>query len=125
MGTEHCQTALPDSTRAVRMSWLLGCILSSIGYGALLVLGQACFIGLRRRERGKPQVNRALIAYVLLTVTLGTVAEGVDIALTITAVLRDACFFENLQPPNPYIGRFAILFLLINLTTDGLLVSSA
>lgn len=122
METEHCQSTFPGSPRLVKMCWMLGCILSSVGYGALLVLGHACFAALRRRQRGNPRVNKALTAYVLFTVILGTVAEAVDIEVTITGVL-DACFSSDLQPPNPYASRFAILLLLINLTTDGLLVS--
>lgn len=51
-------------------------------------------------------------------------AEVVDIEATVAAVLDDTCFLDNLQPPNPYTGRFASLFLLINFSTDGLLVSA-
>lgn len=125
MGKESCQDVFPDTTRLVRVSWLVGCILSSIGYGALLVLGYACFVTLRQQKRGNPRINKGLTAYVLLTVILVTVAEAIDIELTIAGVLDEACLFDDLRLPDPYIVRFALLFVLINLTTDGLLVSAS
>lgn len=103
---------------------MLGCILASIGYGALVVLGHSCYVTLRQRKRGSSRVNKGLIAYVLFTIILGTVVEVVDIEVTIAGLLDDACFFNNLQPPDPYLGRFSVLFLLVNLTTDSLLVST-
>jgi hypothetical protein len=107
---------------------MVGCVLSSIGYGALLVVGHACFVGLRRRDSesgGHSRVNRnkVLIVYVLFTLILTTVAEIIDIVVTINSALDDVCFFKNLRPPNPLLGRFDIILLLINFTTDGLYVS--
>jgi hypothetical protein len=128
MSSNHCHSSFPDTTRIVRLSWIVGCVLSSIGYGALVVLGHACYVGLRRRDAQNGRSlrvnrNRALIIYVVLALILGTVAEVVDITLTVNNALDDVCFFQNLQPPNPYLGLFDIIFLLINITTDGLLVS--
>jgi hypothetical protein len=128
MSSNHCHSPFPHTTCVVRLSWIVGRVLSSIGYGALVVLGHACYVGLRQRDSesgGYSRVNRnrGLIIYVVLTLILGTVAEIVDIKLTVNGALDDVCFFQNLQPPNPYLGPFGILLLLINVTTDGLLVS--
>jgi hypothetical protein len=125
MGSEVCHDAQPDTTRTVRLSWMVGCILSGIGYGALLVVGHACYVGLRRRSSPNeeyPRVKKVLIAYVVFTLILMTLTEVIEITLTVNSVLDDACFFQNLQPSDPYLGSFAIPVLLIDITTDGLFV---
>lgn len=129
MSSDHCYSPQPDSTRMMRVCWMAGCALSAIAYGALVVVGHACCVGLRRRSpnpAGHSRIlnkNTMLIAYVAFTLLLTTVAEVIDIFVVINSVLDDACFFRNLRPPNPLLGRFDILLLLINLTTDGLYVS--
>lgn len=127
MGQDDCLTSLPSTIHAIRLSWIVGCILSAIGYGALLVVGYACYLGLRRRDSqsgGHSRVNnnKALIVYVIFTLVLTTATEVVDIIATLNGVLDDVCFFQNMLPRNPYVGPFTIPLWLINVTTDGLFV---
>jgi hypothetical protein len=125
MGSDYCFNPVPVTTRTVRQSWIVGCILSGVGYGALLVVGHACLVGLRQRNtQGEryPRVKKVLILYVVFTLILTTVTEIIEIAVTVNSALDDVCFFQSLQPPNPYLGRFPILIWLIDITTDSLFV---
>lgn len=121
----NCFSPLQGTTRTVRLSWMVGCILSGIGYGALLVVGYACYVGLRRRSsQGEEysRVKKVLIIYVVFMLLLMTVVEILEIMVTVNSVLDDVCFFQNLQPPNPYLRGFAVPTSLIHVTTDSLLV---
>ncbi|KAF7761264.1 hypothetical protein Agabi119p4_10673 [Agaricus bisporus var. burnettii] len=127
MSAEYCSSALPNSTRLVRLSWIVGCLLSGIGYGALVVVGHACYVGLRQSDSqsgSHPRINnhKLLITYVVFTLVLATATEVAEIFVTLDGILDDVCFFQGLQPPNPYLGRFAITVWLTNITTDGLFV---
>ncbi|KXN91897.1 hypothetical protein AN958_11199 [Leucoagaricus sp. SymC.cos] len=123
MDGSSCQSSLPNTARFVKTSWLVGSALSSICYGILLLLGFLCFTALRRRpHNGNPCVKVGLMVYVLVTITTGTIAEALDIAVTVAGVLDIKCRGPYQQPPNPYIGQADVVFLIINLLTDGLLV---
>lgn len=119
---DNCSATLPYTARFIKTTWLVGCALSGICYGLLVSLSYISLDALRKREKGNPRVNRFLIGYVLLTILVGTAAEVGDIKGTIDGVFNDNCHSDYLQPPNPYIGHIDIVFLVINLLTDGLLV---
>lgn len=120
--TDNCSTTLPYTVRFIKTTWLVGCALSGICYGLLVCLGCISLEALRKRDKGNPRVNRFLIGYVVLTILVGTAAEVGDIKGTIDGVFNNNCHSDYLQPPNPYIGHIDIVFLIINLLTDGLLV---
>ncbi|XP_006457023.1 hypothetical protein AGABI2DRAFT_122896 [Agaricus bisporus var. bisporus H97] len=127
MSAEYCVSTLPNTPRSVRLSWIVGCILSCIGYGALVVVGHACYVGLRRCDSQSGSHSRVynhkmLIIYVVFTLVLATATEVAEIFVTLDGILDDVCFFQGLQPPTPYLGLFAITVWLTNITTDGLFV---
>ncbi|KAF9443775.1 hypothetical protein P691DRAFT_678842 [Macrolepiota fuliginosa MF-IS2] len=119
---KDCSTTLPYTIRFIKTTWLVGCILSGVCYGILILLGYFCFIALRNRDDGNARVNKGLAAYILLTILVGTIAEVLDIMVTINGILDESCKSEYLQLWSPYIGRVDIVFLAINLITDGLLI---
>lgn len=66
-----------------------------------------------------------LMIYVVVIVIAGAVGQALDIVVT-ADVLDESCQSNLLRLPNPYIvGRvnITVVYFLINLMTDGLLVS--
>ncbi|KAJ3568192.1 hypothetical protein NP233_g5873 [Leucocoprinus birnbaumii] len=53
---------------------------------------------------------------------IATVAEVYDAAVTTTAVFDKICTDARLMPPNPFVGDISIVFMFMNIVTDGLLV---
>lgn len=61
--------------------------------------------------------------YAIAIVTATTLAQALNIVMTIARVLDGSCVGNYVQPPNPYIRGIDVAFLLINFITDVLLVS--
>ncbi|KAF5346877.1 hypothetical protein D9756_010577 [Leucocoprinus leucothites] len=118
----HCVLTPRYTVRFVKTCWLVGSILSGVCYGFLVMLAYNCLTTLRKRGDGKSLVRSRLSIYVLVTAVLATIAEAMDIKVTIDGVLDQTCQGNHVQPLNPYLGRVDIAFLFVNFLTDGLLV---
>ncbi len=115
---------LPETSKFAKTLWILGCALSSIVYGILLVLAHSCFTALRKRRHRNPRINRCLIGCRLLVVMIGTAVEVIDIKQTLYGVLDDTCLGAYLHVSRPYAGPIDIVAFLMTLLTDGVLVSA-
>lgn len=118
----HCVATLPETGNFAKTLWILGCILSSIVYGILLVLAHSCFTALHKREHRKLHVKRGLTVYVLLVVVGGTAVELLNIKQTLYGVLDDTCIGAYSHVSHPYTGPGDIAAFLMTLLTDGVLV---
>lgn len=122
--TNHCTNTKPNETgHFVVTIWLLGAELGTFTYAILLMLTISCFRALRKRKSGSKWMNRCLGIYVVFAALLGAVALALSIRETLRGVLDVMCIGPKLQPPDPYDLRTLVIYVLINLMTDGLLVS--
>ncbi|KAF5346829.1 hypothetical protein D9756_010560 [Leucocoprinus leucothites] len=113
----------PISMAPTKRGLVIGSNISSICYGIMVFLGFLCFNALRHREteRQTPRVRASLMRWVVATVTVGTITQGWDTA-SVTAIARgQACEAATLLE-NPFLTGLNILWLLMDVLTDGLLV---
>lgn len=124
VSTNDCISTRPNETgHFVRTMWLLGSELGSFTYAILLTLTISCFGALRKRKSGNKWMNRCLGIYVVFAALMGAAALALSIKETLRGVLDVTCIGPKLQPPAPYDLRTVVIYVSINLMTDGLLVS--
>ncbi|KAF5346862.1 hypothetical protein D9756_010550 [Leucocoprinus leucothites] len=113
----------PSSTATSETNLIIGSNLSSICYGIVVFLGFLCFNALRHHQRGRQsqRVRISLMSWVLATVLVGTVSQAWDIAAVTTVSTGESCEAVSLLE-NPFLTGLNVLWLLMNVLTDGLLV---
>ncbi|KAH8809647.1 hypothetical protein DL96DRAFT_1717163 [Flagelloscypha sp. PMI_526] len=121
---------LPDELLFIEKMWLQGALLSSIGYGAVVVLSYMCiyFLVSEKRGTGSKAFKNYFIVYVLALFIMATLFQACNSKFTELAFIDNRMYpggpaaYENDFFSIPVDAAGNVVFVLANWSTDALLL---